>query len=121
MIVLVKLIGVFIACMGLIIFSNPELMKKMISYWRNGNRLYIGGLLRVIFGVIFLFSAFRARSPAFMAALGIFLVIAGMLIFVLGLEKIKKMLDWWDEKPFSVLRLVSIIIFAIGVLIIYSA
>jgi uncharacterized protein YjeT (DUF2065 family) len=120
MIILVKFIGIFMACMGVTILLNPGFMKKMIAFWRQGKRAYIGGLLRILFGLIFLSSASQARFPALITGLGIFLLIAGIFIFVLGLEKMKAMLGWWDKKPLSVLRLMGLLVFAIGILIIYS-
>ncbi len=121
MILLVKLIGIFMACMGVAIMLNPSVMKKMISFWRKGKKLYAGGLLRVLFGVIFLVSSSQAMFPWVIYILGILMLLGAALIFILGLEKAKAILDWWDRKPHSVLRLMAILILAIGVLVIYSA
>jgi uncharacterized membrane protein HdeD (DUF308 family) len=121
MILLVKLIGMLMACMGFINILNPALMKKMISFWRRGKRIYAGGLLRILFGVIFLWSSSQARLQAVIYVLGILMLLAGVLLFILGLEKVKRMLDWWDKKPSSILRLVALLVLIIGVLVIYSA
>jgi small-conductance mechanosensitive channel len=108
-------------CMGFINVLNPNVMKKMISFWRKGKNIYAGALLRVLFGVIFLWSVTQARLPWVIYILGILMLLGAALIFILGLEKTKKILDWWDKKPHSVLRLIAILILAIGVLVIYSA
>lgn len=118
---LVKLIGILMACMGFINVLNPNVMKKMISFWRRGKNIYTGGLLRVLFGVIFLWSASQARLPLVIYVLGILMLLGGLLIFILALEKTKTILDWWDKKPYYILRLIAILILAIGVLVIYSA
>lgn len=120
MIMLVRIIGILITCMGLMVVLNPGAMKKMLAFWKQGKRIYLGGLLRVLFGVIFLWSASLARLPVVMGTLGIFLIVAGLFIFILRTEKIKSMLDWWDKKPPSALRIIGILVFAIGALIIYS-
>jgi len=121
MIVLVKLFGIFIICMGFLILLNPRLMKRMIVFWKQGKRLYLGALIRILFGVVFLLSASQARLSGVMVGLGIFSLLAGMLIFILGLNRLKAILDWWDKKPDLILRLVSLIILAFGALVIYSA
>lgn len=121
MLTLVKVIGIFIACMGVAIFLIPKAMLKMIAYWREGKRLYLGAMLRILFGVIFLLAASQARYPAVMLALGIFSFIAGAMIFILGLEKIKAFLNWWNNRPIYFLRLAAILVSLFGILIIYSA
>jgi uncharacterized protein YjeT (DUF2065 family) len=96
-------------------------MRKMLSFWMHGKRLYVGGLLRLLFGAIFLWSASQARLRGVIYALGILMLLGGILIFVAGPVKVKKMLNWWSKKPDSILRLVAILILLIGALVIYSA
>ncbi len=118
---LVKGIGIIITCAGVMVLFVPATAKRMLSFWRRGRMLYLGGLVRIALGVVFLLDARQARAPALMAGLGVFAIIAGMLLFVLGLARIKAMLDWFEGKPSFVLRLMSIGIVAFGVLIIYAA
>ena len=121
MIPLVKLIGIFMASMGITVILNPNVMKKMISYWRQGKRIYIGGLLRAVFGTIFLLSVLQARLPEVIYVLGILFLITALIIFIMGLEKAKAVLGWWDKRPLFILRIMSILVLAIGALVIYSA
>jgi len=123
MIIVVKLLGILMICMGLANLINPILMKKMISFWKQGKRIYAGGLLRVLFGIIFLLASSysQVRQPCVLAVLGVLMILGGMLIFILGPEKMKAILGWWDKKPASVLRLIAILALAIGTLVIYSA
>jgi len=92
MIGLVKLIGIIMICMGAVNMWNPNLMKKMISFWRQGKNIYVGGLLRVLFGFIFLVSATQARSPWVIYILGVIILFGALSVFVKGLNKAKSML-----------------------------
>lgn len=83
----VKLIGIFITVMGLVIFLYPKVAKRMVVFWRQGNNLYMGGLIRVLLGVIFLYYAPQAKLPQVMFVLGILAFLGGLLIFILGLKK----------------------------------
>jgi uncharacterized protein YjeT (DUF2065 family) len=111
------------ASTGIINIVNPKVMKKMISFWQQGKRIYAGGLLRVLFGAIFLWASCysQAKQPCVLAVLGFLMLLGGMLIFILGPEKIKAMLGWWDKKPLFVLRIIAVFILALGALVIYSA
>lgn len=117
MIMLVKGIGILIACMGIIIFLSPQVTKRMLAFWRKGKRLYTGGVVRVLFGLIFLSAASQARVPVVMAGLGILSLAAGILIFILGLERMKVLLGWWDKRPASFVRLMGLLVSAFGALI----
>ena len=121
MLVLVKGIGIVIAGMGILIFLNPKMMKQLIVFWRQGKRIYIAGILRLLFGVILLLAASQCRLVGVIVTMGIFMLIGGTLIFTLGLEKIKSILDWWDKRQPLAMRFMGLIAFGIGVLIIYSA
>lgn len=117
-----KLIGILMACMGIAVVFKPETMKKMVFFWKQDKRIYVAGLLRVIFGSVFLLSAPQAeRFPWVIYFSGVFIFFGAIIIFALGLNKIKAMLDRWDKKPVSVLRYMGILFIAMGALVIYSA
>jgi len=117
---LVKAIGILIIAAGLMVFLNPQAARKMMVFWRQGKNLYLGGLIRLLLGGILLYYMPQARLPQVIFALGVLALVGGLLIFVLGLEKLKGVLGWWDKKPDSLLRLLSLLVFAFGALIIYS-
>lgn len=121
MVILVRFIGILMACMGAIVILSPNVMKKMISFWRKGNRLYAGGVVRVLLGVVFLLSAPQTRLTGVIYTLGILMLLGGIVIFILGVKKLKAILDWWDKLPHYILRLMGFLILAIGALVIYCA
>ena len=121
MILLVKFLGILMVCIGAINMVNPAPMRKMLAFWRQGKRIYVGGLLRIFFGAIFLLSYQYAKIPGVICTLGILMVLGGLTIFILGPNRIKVMLDWWARKPNSILRLIAVFILLVGALVIYSA
>ena len=120
MLILVRIIGVIITVMGIIILLSPKIMKQLIAFFEQGKRLYLAGVLRILFGIVFLLVATQCRLVGVIVVLGILFLIGGILIFTLGLEKSKSILKWWERKSPLVFRLVSLIPIFIGVLILYS-
>ena len=57
MVIFVKLFGVVVVVMGIIFSINPKAFKQYISFWKQGKRLQIGGVVAIIFGIIFLIAA----------------------------------------------------------------
>ena len=121
MVILVKLFGIVVVVMGIIFLINQKAIKQYMSFWRQGKRLKIGGVLAIPFGILFLIAAPQCRLTGLITVLGIWSLIKGVLLLILGQKKMNTYLDWWSSKPISVMRLLSLIMLAFGALLIYSA
>jgi uncharacterized protein YjeT (DUF2065 family) len=121
MMMLVKFIGIFITAMGIAILFNPKVAKRMMAFWRQGKNIYIGGLIRLALGGVLVYCSSYAKLPQVLLVLGILAILGGLLIFILGPNKSKAMIDRAQRKPDNFLRLVSLLAIVFGVLIIFSA
>ena len=113
-------IGIFIATIGLGFMLNPNMFKQVIVFAGKGKRLYLAGVLRLLIGIILLTTALQCEKPAIIIAFGVLFIIGGVLIFALGLEKVKSILSWWDKKPALAMRFMGLLAFIIGVLLVYA-
>ena len=121
MLMLIKAIGVFIVLAGIILFIVPNLAKKVMVFFKQGRRVYLAGFIRVLFGIIFLMGASECRLVGVIIVLGILLLVAGLSLFVIKLDKLKSIISFWENKSLPVIRLAMLIPIAIGALILYSA
>ncbi len=121
MTILAKLIGVMIMVIGTVITLNPGVFKRMVSFWKVDKRIYIAGIVRLIFAVVFLSVASSCKLPAVIYTFGVLVLIGAILVFALRPERMKRMLEWWGAKPPSILRLMGLVALLMGALIIYSA
>jgi uncharacterized protein YjeT (DUF2065 family) len=92
-----------------------------MEFFKQGRRMYFAALIRLALAVVFLLSASQCRFFWVIFAFGVLLIISGLLIFILGLEKVKSYVNWWQKQPLVLLRVMALIGLAIGALIIYSA
>ena len=120
MLFVIGFIGIFIAAVGISVMSNPNIFKQVIVFFGKGKRLYLLGVLRLLIGIILLTTALQCQRPAIMIVFGVLFIIGGVLIFALGLEKVKSILSWWDKKPALTMRLMGLLAFLIGVLVVYA-
>ena len=120
MLILVKLIGIVMVGFGIIFLVSPTTMRQFMLFCEKGKRVYMVGILRILIGVIFLLAAPQARLAGVMVTLGILIIVAGGLIFILRLDRIKAILKWYYGRPLPVLRLIALIPTALGALILYS-
>ncbi len=121
MVILVRLFGIAIVVMGIVFLANPKTLKQYMAFWKQQKRLYIGCILSLLFGVIFLLAASQCRRAGVIIVLGIWAIIKGVLLFALGQKRLNAYLDWWSGRPLSTARLLGIIALALGILVIYSA
>jgi len=122
MVMLVRFIGIVIVGMGVAFLLRPKLYKQYVAFWQLGKRLYLGAILALLIGIIFLLAvSSECRLVGVILALGILSLVKGAMLFTLGQEKIKTMLKWWQARSLLVLRLVALVAIAFGALLIYSA
>jgi len=120
MLFVIGFIGIFIAAIGLGFMLNPSMFKQVIAFFGKGKRLYLAGVLRLLFGIILLTTALRCQRPAIIIAFGVLFIIGGVLIFALGLKRVKFILSWWDKKGVLTVRLMGLLAFLIGALLVYA-
>jgi hypothetical protein len=107
--------------MTIVYFLKPDIMKRLMEFFIQGRRMYFAALIRLALAVVFLLSARQCRLFWIIFAFGVLFIISGLLVFILGLEKVKSYINWWQKKPLVFFRVMALIGLAIGALIIYSA
>lgn len=118
---IIKSIGILIAVIGVVLVTMPQLALHFIAFAKQGKRVYIGGVVRIVFGGLLIWASPVATIMWIPLVLGIIMVIAGILIFVLGVEKIHRVLTWWETKDEQFRRGWAVAAAVIGVILIYSA
>jgi hypothetical protein len=120
MLTLARAIGILIVTIGTAIALNPMVFKLLLNFWKKGKNIYIAGIVRLVFGAFFLYIASRCRFPAAISILGALMILGGMLLFLIGPDRIKIIFSWWETRPPILMRLMGFIALSIGALIIFS-
>lgn len=117
----IQIIGIFFVCAAIVYLLKPEILKHLMVFFREGKRLYLVGLIRFALAVIFLLGARECDITWVIVVFGILFIISGLLVFTLGLEKLRSIIDWYQSQPLLLLRVIAVIALVFGALIIYSA
>lgn len=120
MLILVKLIGTYFVSIGIAIILNPKIITRFITFFAKGQRIYLAGILRFVIGAILLLAASQCRLVGVVVTLGVLTLSGGILIFVMGIKRVRAMLSWWQGRPAFFIRLLGLLALAIGALLIYS-
>jgi uncharacterized protein YjeT (DUF2065 family) len=119
--IVIQIVGILIGAAGVVYLLKPDIMKWLMAFLKKGKRIYLAGLMRLALAVIFLLGARECDITWVIVVFGILFLTGGLLIFILGPEKIRRMFDWYEKQPVLLLRAMALIALAIGAIIIYSA
>ena len=121
MIILIQIIGVLICLMGWAFAISPVMLRGLLNFFMQGKNIYIAGVVRLILAVIFFVAASQCSVPLVLYVLAVLCFLGGILIFTLGVDRIKKILEFYQDKSDKFLRVISLLPLIIGILILYSA
>ena len=120
-VLVIKSLGMLFALMGIAYLLRPDIIKKLMGFFKKGKRIYFPGLIRFALAVVFFVAARECRYPWIIFASGLIFLVGGLLIFLLGPEKIRRILEWYQEQPTLIFRIIALIVLLFGVIIILSA
>ena len=116
----IKSLGMVITLMGVAYLFRPDLIKRLMNFFKKSKRIYLPGVLRLALAVVFFLGARECRHPWVIFASGIIFLAGGLLIFTLGAERIRRLLDWYETQPMLVFRVIALIVLTFGAIIILS-
>jgi uncharacterized membrane protein len=117
---LVMVMGFIIAGIGVVGIAAPSVLIQFGRSLLTPNGIYIIVAVRVIFGAALLWVAPGSRTPKTLRALGVLILIAGVLTPFIGVERSRALLDWWLTQGPLFTRAWAGLAVVFGLFIIYS-
>ena len=121
LLVLAKLIGLLILGVGVWFLIQPSAVKRVLDFFLEGKRIYAKGAIRAVLGLLILLAVPSAHHGAVLLVLGVMMSTSGILVFLIGLERIRTLLEWWKGSSVTVFRVMALLAMFIGAMILYSA
>ena len=88
---LIALFTIVVSMVGIV--SPDSVMTLRRSYYTPGG-LYVGGVVRVAMGLVWILAASSSRWPRTLRALGTVMCLQGLAANILGLERARAILEW---------------------------
>ena len=83
--------------------------------------MYVAAPIRLGLAIVFLVGAEGCKKTWVIIAIGVLLLISGILVLVLGPKKLVPIIEWFQGQSEILQRVVALIALAVGVVIIISA
>lgn len=119
--IVIKSLGLLFTLMGIAYLLRPDIIKRLMGFFKKGKRIYFAGLIRFALAVVFLIAARECRYFWIIFASGIIFLIGGLLIFMLGPAKIRRIFDWYEEQPAIIFQVIALVVLVFGIIVIFSA
>ncbi len=120
-VIVIKSLGILFVLMGIAYLLRPDIIKSLMGFFKKGKRIYFAGLIRFALAIVFFVAARECRYFWIILASGVIFLAGGLLIFMLGPEKIRRILDWYEEQPALIFRVIALIVLVFGAIVIFSA
>ncbi len=119
--IVIKSLGIIFALLGTAYLLRPDIIKRLMVFFKKGKRIYFAGILRFALAVVFFAGARECRYPWIIFLFGTAFLLSGLLIFILGAEWFRRMFDWYHDQSYLLFELIAFVVAIVGVIIIYSA
>ena len=117
---IVVVVGLLIAAIGLLGLVLPGQLIRLVKSAQTPVGLYSAAGVRVLLGVALWSVALGSRAPDALRILGVITVTVGLVTPFFGLERSRKLLEWWSSRGGSFIRVWACFAIALGLLLIYA-
>jgi hypothetical protein len=113
---IVRAVAILFIVAGFVFALRPDVLKGLLRFIIKGKMLYLVAVIRICVGVLFIWSGGRLRAPV-LGAIGILVLLIGILTLVMKLGTQKAMIGWLIGKGEVMHRCTGVIAAIVGTLI----
>ena len=112
--------GVLALGIGLTMLASPAHMRRGLDKAITRRMLPVISMVRIGIGIALVLAAPSTRLPAFIWALGLLVILRGVALPMIGLDRSRKLADWWKAKPDRTIRGWSLLVILLGALLLWA-
>lgn len=109
-----------VAVLGAVGLVSPPRLFAIVRSFQTPVGLYLAAALRLVLGAALFLAAPASRAPEFLRILGVVIVVAGLITPLFGLDRFRRLLDWWAAQGPIFVRVWATFALAFGLLLAYA-
>ena len=109
----------FVAVMGLLAVFFPGRADDMARLLADKTGLWIATAIRAVLALGLFAAAGESKAPILLRILGGLILIVAAATLLLGLDRHRRMIDWWIARPRTMQIAWGAVTFTFGILLIY--
>ena len=117
---LALILSAFIAAMGALAIFFPGRANDMARLFADKTGLWVATAIRAVLGLGLLAAAEDSKAPMLLRILGLIILVVAIAMPLLGLDRHRRMIDWWLATNRTIQIVWGAVAFALGVFLIYA-
>jgi hypothetical protein len=108
-----------IAVMGLVVIFAPSRANDLTRLFADKTGLWVATAIRAVLGLGLLAAAENSKAPMLLRILGFIILVVAIAMPLLGLDRYRRMIDWWLARNRKIQIICGAASFVLGVALIY--
>ena len=109
----------FIAAIGVLVIVSPARANELTRLFADKTGLWVATAIRAVLGLGLLAAASESKAPMLLRILGLIILIVAIAMPLLGLDRHRRMIDWWLARDRKIQIICGAASFVFGVVLIY--
>ncbi len=84
-----------VAALGALGVASPARLLDVVRRFQSPMGVYAATAIRVVYGLAIFLAAPASRAPGLLQVLGLVIGVAGLITPLVGLERFRRLIDWW--------------------------
>ena len=119
MVALALILCAAIAAMGVVMIFKPALAHELTRLLADKTGMWVATAIRAVLGLGLLAAASDSKAPTLLKLLGLLILIVAIVAPILGLDRHRRMIDWWLARKRTTQTFCGIAAFIFGIGLIY--
>jgi hypothetical protein len=120
MAIVAVVLSILIAVLGVVSVVAPNRLAALVRSFQTRAGLYTAAAIRIVLGISLVFAAPGSLAPGTIWIIGIVIFVAGLITPVIGLERFRKLTDWWLDRGPWFARIWGAVAFLLGLLLAWT-
>jgi len=117
---LALILSAFVAAMGALAVFFPGRANDLARLFADKTGLWVATAIRAVLGLGLLVAAEDSKAPMLLRILGLIILLVAIAMPLLGLDRHRRMIDWWLARDRKIQIICGAASFVLGVLLIYA-
>src|ERR1700720_3329105 len=107
-----------IAAMGVVVIFAPGRANEMTRLFADKTGMWIATGIRAVLALGLFAAASESKAPMLLRILGLIILIVAIVIPILGLDRHRRMIDWWlsRKRTVEIMCGAAALIFGVGLI-----
>jgi hypothetical protein len=116
---LALILSAFIAAMGVLVIVSPARSNDLTRLFADKTGLWVATAIRAVLGLGLLAAAEDSKAPLLLRILGLIILVVAIAMPLLGLDRHRRMIDWWLARDRKIQMICGAASFVLGAVLIY--